>query len=101
MANQEMKGEIIMEVIIDLFSDQAFTSRNPNANFTLESSYKIGKNILSNRFVLPNNKISFESLNLNYDLYKIYGKKYLLMMLREKLSKLERGTLVFKHQCNT
>ena len=52
---------------LDLFLTQIFNSRNPNANFTDEINFKNFKNILSNGFVLLNNKIIFVSLNLNDD----------------------------------
>ena len=39
------------------------------------SNYKIGKNILSNRFTLLNSKIGFDLLNKSYESYKLTCKK--------------------------
>ena len=63
---------------IDLFSNQTFNNRSRSANFVENNNFKIGKNILCNRFVILNNKISYESLNLSYGSYKIQCKELLL-----------------------
>ena len=62
----------------DLFFIQTFNNRSPNANFIDTSNYKIGKNILSNRFIILNNKITLSSLNKSYESFKIYCKNCFL-----------------------
>ena len=63
---------------LDLFANQTFNNRSRLANFIEINKYKIGKNLLCNRFTILNNKISYESLNLSYESYKINCKELLL-----------------------
>ena len=63
---------------IDLFSNQTFNNRSRSANFVENNNFKIDKNLLCNRFIILNNKISYESLNLSYESYKIHCKELLL-----------------------
>ena len=60
---------------LDLFMNQTFNNRSLHVNFVDSSNFKIGKNIQSNRFPLLNNKISYDSSNLNYTPFKIHCKK--------------------------
>ena len=59
---------------LDLFFNQNFNSRNNKVNFVDSSVYKIGKNTLTNRLHLLNNKIPYEWLNLSLETYKIKCK---------------------------
>ena len=59
---------------ISLFFNQNFNERNPHMNFTDNSRFKIGKNLLSNRLVIINNKIVSQWLNLSLDTYKLKCK---------------------------
>ena len=63
---------------LDLFMNQTFNNRLLHANFVDMSNFKIGKNIQSNRFHPLNNKISYNSLNLNYIAFKIHCKKLMI-----------------------
>ena len=63
---------------LDLFSNQTFNDRNTKVNFIDLSVFKIGKNILSNRFSILNGKIEYEMLNMNYLSYKLSCKKLFL-----------------------
>jgi hypothetical protein len=63
---------------LDLFSNQTFNDRNTKVNFIDLSVFKIGKNILSNRFSILNGKIEYEMLNKNYLSYKLSCKKLFL-----------------------
>ena len=53
---------------LDLFFNQQFNGR----------SYKIGNNILSNRFTILNGKIKFDWLNLPFDSYELKCKNIFL-----------------------
>ena len=57
-----------------MFFNQTFSTRATKPNFIDNSNYKIGKNLLENRFSILNNLICFEMLNLSYDCYKIKCK---------------------------
>ena len=59
---------------IDLFFNQNFNNRNPNANFIDTSRFKQGKNLLINRFTCINNKTPYETLNLKYGAFKKWCK---------------------------
>ena len=59
----------------DLFFNQIFNVRETKVNFLDLSNYKIGKNILSNRFKILNGKIPFQMLNKCYESYKIECKR--------------------------
>ena len=58
-----------------LFFNQTFNNRALNANLVENSNFKIGKNLIENRFTLLNNKITFQMLNMEYDLYIIQRKE--------------------------
>ena len=60
---------------LDLFSNQTFNNHNANANFVDMSVFKIGKNILSNRSTILNNKIPYHLLNKDYLTFKISCKE--------------------------
>ena len=59
---------------ISLFFNQNFNERNPHMNFTDNSRFKIGKNLLSNRLLMINNKIESQWLNLSLVQYKLKCK---------------------------
>ena len=59
---------------ISLFFNQNFNERNPHMNFTDNSRFKIGKNLLSNRLLIINNKIESQWLNLSLVQYKLKCK---------------------------
>ena len=63
---------------VDLFTNQSFNNRSLNVHFVDNSNYRIGKNILSNRFTILNNHITLESLNKSYESYKILCKTMIL-----------------------
>ena len=66
--------ETVSPELIDLFFNQTFNSRETKANFIDLSKYKIGTNVLSNRYKILNGKISFDMLNKSYESYKIECK---------------------------
>ena len=63
---------------LDLFFNQNFNSRNNKANFIDNSVCKIGKNTMTNRLNLLNNKITYDWLNLSIETYKIKCKELFL-----------------------
>ena len=65
---------------LSFFFNQIFNNRALAANFTDNSNFKIGKNIVENRFFILNNKISYDSLNLKYTTFKIHCKKWCKLM---------------------
>ena len=65
--------------LIDLFFNQTFNSREETKAIFIDlSKYKIGTNVLSNRYKILNGKISFDMLNKSYDSYKIECKTILV-----------------------
>ena len=58
----------------NLFFTQHFNSKENCVRFFNTSSYKIGNNILSNIFVIINEKIQFDWLNNDFNSYKIKCK---------------------------
>ena len=66
--------ETVSPQLIDLFFNQTFNTRKTKANFIDLSKYKIGTNVLSNRYKILNGKISFDMLNKSYESYKIECK---------------------------
>ena len=63
---------------VDLHFKQTFNSRQTFFNVIKSSNYKIGSNILSNRFSILNNKILLDDLNLSLNSFKT---KYKLSLL--------------------
>ena len=61
---------------IDLYFNQQFNNRCRTVKFVDTRAYNIGKNILSNRFVILNGKINLDWLNLPFESYKIKCKKF-------------------------
>ena len=59
------------------------STTDPNANFINTSNFKIGKNMLSNRFIILNNKITLSSLNKSYGSFKIDCKRMFLKVLHD------------------
>ena len=63
---------------LDLFFNQNFNSRYSKVNFYDTSKNKPGKNILANRFVVINQKIHYNWLNLPMSKYKSLCRKEFL-----------------------
>ena len=63
---------------VDLHFKQTFNSRQTFFNVIKSRNYKIGSNILSNRFSILNNKILLDDLNLSLNCFKT---KYKLSLL--------------------
>ena len=63
---------------IDLFFNQNFNARAKMANFITTSKFKVGKNIITNRFSMLNNKISYDWLNLQINPFKLKVKELFL-----------------------
>ena len=68
-------NELISPDWLDLFFNQTFNSRETKVNFLDLSRFKIGTNVLSNRFKALNGTISFKMVNKSYELYKIECKR--------------------------
>ena len=58
----------------DLFFSQHFNQRNQTIKFFNTANYKVGNNLLTNRFVLLNGKIELSWLNDSFNSYKIKCK---------------------------
>ena len=58
----------------NLFFNQYFNDRDPLVKFFNNSKYKVGNNILSNRFTTLNGKTLLSWLNLSFVTYKIKCK---------------------------
>ena len=63
---------------IDLFFTQHFNQRNQTVRFFNTAKYKVGNNLLSNRFTILNGKIELSWLNDSFNSYKIKCKKKFL-----------------------
>ena len=63
---------------LDLFFNQQFNNRRDTVYFVDTKSYKIGNNILANRFTILNGKIKFDWLNLPFNSYKLKCKEVFL-----------------------
>ena len=63
---------------ITLNFNQCFNSRNPFFQISSVSTYKIGRNKVSERLKILNNKIKLDWLNLSKDSYKIKCKRMFL-----------------------
>ena len=63
---------------IDMYFNQHFNQRDPTLKFFNTSTYKIGNNLLANRFTILNGKIELSWLNEPYNSYKIKCKAVLL-----------------------
>ena len=62
----------------DLFFNQHFNNRTTKIKFYNTSKFKVGNNILSNRFNILNGKIPYEWLNDSLDSYKVKCKNLFL-----------------------
>ena len=62
----------------NLFFNQHFNARYNLVKFFNTSKYKIGNNILANRFIVLNGKIDFDCLNETFETYKIKCKQTFL-----------------------
>ena len=63
---------------LDLFFNQQFNNRRDTVCFVDTKSFKIGNNILANRFTILNGKIKFDWLNLPFNSYKLKCKEAFL-----------------------
>ena len=63
---------------INMFFNQQFNARSNTIKFFNTSSYKIGNNVLGNRFVHLNGKIEFDWLNEPTNTFKIISKRKFL-----------------------
>ena len=63
---------------VSLNFQQNFNARNTRIQIYNVSNYKIGQNILVNRFKSLNNKIEYQWLNESLNSFKIKCKKLLL-----------------------
>ena len=59
---------------VDLFFSQQFNQRNQTIKFYNISTYKVRKNLLTNRFTILNGKIDLSWLNESFNTYKIKCK---------------------------
>ena len=66
---------------LNLFFNQQFNQRELNVKFYNTSSYRIGNNIISNRFTILNGKIKLSWLNDSYESYKIKCKENFLKIM--------------------
>ena len=66
---------------VELFFRQHFNERDQVIIFFNTSNYKIGSNLLTNRFTVLNGKIKLSWLNDPYDTYKIKCKNEFLKPL--------------------
>ena len=63
---------------LNLFFNQQFNNRCESVKFVDTKSYKIGNNILANRFPILNFKVKFDWLNLPFNSYKMKCKEIFL-----------------------
>ena len=63
---------------VSLNDQQNFNGRNEHVQIYTKSNYKVGKNLLVNRFKNLNNKIKFAWLNDSFESYKIKCKNLFL-----------------------
>ena len=63
---------------IDLDLLQTFNSRSSTLNFFKCNRFKIGENLLCNRFHILNGKINIEKMNLSNDSFKVKCKTIFL-----------------------
>ena len=63
---------------VNMFFNQQFNARSNTVKFFNTSRYKIGNNVLGNRFVHLNNKIEFNWLNEPTNTFKILAKRKFL-----------------------
>ena len=63
---------------ISLNLQQNFNGRNEHFQIIIVTHYKVGRNLMTNRFKPLNNKIKFSWLNDSFESYKIKCKKLLL-----------------------
>ena len=59
---------------VHLHFNQQFNNRNTKVKFTNTSNYKIGNNLLSNRFTILNGKLELSMLNDSFESFKIKCK---------------------------
>ena len=68
----------ISEDLISLNFQQNYNGRNEKINFFKVSNYKVGRNLLVNRFHSLNNKIDYNWLNDSSNIFKVKCKHLLL-----------------------
>ena len=64
---------------VHLHFNQQFNNRNTMVKFTNTSNYKIGNNLLSNRFTMLNGKIELSMLNDSFESFKVKCKTKFLI----------------------
>ena len=64
---------------IDLNFQQTFNRRSTTVNFVKTNRFKVGENLMCNRFGVLNGKITHEMLNLGTDSFKVNCKSMFLM----------------------
>ena len=64
---------------IDLNFQQTFNRRTTTVNFVKTNRYKVGENLMCNRFGVLSGKITHEMLNLSTDSFKVKCKSMFLM----------------------
>ena len=70
--------ENMTEDWISLNFQQNFNGRNEKIQFFNISNYKVGRNLMVNRFKILNNKIDYSWLNDSYNTFKVKCKQLLL-----------------------
>ena len=63
---------------VSLNVQQNFNGRNEKIQFYNISNYKVGRNLLVNRFKILNNKIDYSWFNVSFETFKIKCKQLLL-----------------------
>ena len=63
---------------LDLFFNQQFNNRCETVKFFDTKNYKIGNNLLSNRFTILKDKIKYDWLNLPFTSFKLKCKELFL-----------------------
>ena len=73
-----LNNEIPLNDWIDLNFQQTFNNRSITYKFVKTNSYKVGNNLLCNRFPIINGKIEYGWTQESFDTYKIKCKKLFL-----------------------
>ena len=63
---------------LSLNVQQNFNGRNDKIQFFNVSNYKVGRNLLVDRFKFPNNKIDYSWFNELFNTFKVKCKQLLL-----------------------
>ena len=73
-----LQNEIPMDDWVDLNFQQTFNNRTSTYNFVKTNHYKVGNNLICNRFTTLNGKIEYRWTLMSLDTYKIYCKNTFL-----------------------